>query len=304
MSTRRTALLGRSCPESRDARRHLASVSTVEDMSSNPGDGPDEQNPFKGTPFEALFGGLSGGAATGRHARPLRADGPDAVLHAAPRRPDQLGGRHRHRPQGRRPAARPHPEPGPAGRDRRRRAPRRPLARRDHRLLLRRHLDGRLEPGRVDRGDPRRLEAPRRAGRRLHGQRPGRRPARGGPRHGRPPARHARQGHRCHGRQPGRPGRRRTRRRRPRRLRHRPAPRSGRQGGAAAAQRRRLRRASSTSAPTTSCSTSPCARPPTSASSPTCRGCASTSSAPSRPTAAASRSTRPAWRRSCAASTR
>jgi putative hydrolase len=30
-------------------------------MSNNPGDGPDEQNPFKGTPFEALFGGLAGG---------------------------------------------------------------------------------------------------------------------------------------------------------------------------------------------------------------------------------------------------
>lgn len=29
-------------------------------MSSNPGDGPDEQNPFKGTPFEALFSGAGG----------------------------------------------------------------------------------------------------------------------------------------------------------------------------------------------------------------------------------------------------
>jgi putative hydrolase len=34
-------------------------------MSSNPGDGPDEQNPFKGTPFEALFGGLVGGTGPG-----------------------------------------------------------------------------------------------------------------------------------------------------------------------------------------------------------------------------------------------
>ena len=34
-------------------------------MSSNPGDGPDEQNPFKGTPFEALFGGLAGGPGGG-----------------------------------------------------------------------------------------------------------------------------------------------------------------------------------------------------------------------------------------------
>lgn len=30
-------------------------------MSTNPGDGPDEQNPFKGTPFEQLFSGLAGG---------------------------------------------------------------------------------------------------------------------------------------------------------------------------------------------------------------------------------------------------
>ena len=29
-------------------------------MSKNPGDGPDEQNPFKGTPFEQLFSGISG----------------------------------------------------------------------------------------------------------------------------------------------------------------------------------------------------------------------------------------------------
>ena len=32
-------------------------------MSTNPGDGPDEQNPFKGTPFEQLFSGLAGGMA-------------------------------------------------------------------------------------------------------------------------------------------------------------------------------------------------------------------------------------------------
>ncbi len=30
-------------------------------MSPNPGDGPDDQNPFKGTPFEQFFGGAGGG---------------------------------------------------------------------------------------------------------------------------------------------------------------------------------------------------------------------------------------------------
>jgi len=35
-------------------------------MNDNPGDAPDDgQNPFKGTPFEQLFGGLAGGAAGG-----------------------------------------------------------------------------------------------------------------------------------------------------------------------------------------------------------------------------------------------
>ena len=34
-------------------------------MSNDPGDGPDEQNPFKGTPFEQLFSGLAGGMAGG-----------------------------------------------------------------------------------------------------------------------------------------------------------------------------------------------------------------------------------------------
>ncbi len=32
-------------------------------MSDNPGDGPDEQNPFRGTPFEQLFSGLTNGGA-------------------------------------------------------------------------------------------------------------------------------------------------------------------------------------------------------------------------------------------------
>src|SRR6478609_4510081 len=40
-------------------------------MSDNPGDRPDQpddhgQNPFKGTPFEQLFGGLAGGAGGGQ----------------------------------------------------------------------------------------------------------------------------------------------------------------------------------------------------------------------------------------------
>lgn len=43
----------------------MGAVSTVDVMSSNPGDGPDEQNPFKGTPFEALFGGMTGGTGPG-----------------------------------------------------------------------------------------------------------------------------------------------------------------------------------------------------------------------------------------------
>ena len=30
-------------------------------MSETPGDGPDEQNPFKGTPFEQLFRGMAAG---------------------------------------------------------------------------------------------------------------------------------------------------------------------------------------------------------------------------------------------------
>ena len=47
-----------------------------------------------------------------------------------------------------------------------------------------------------------------------------------------------------------------------------------------------------------------CARPPTSGSSRTCRGCARTCSAPSRRTRAASRSTRASWRTWSASSTR
>ena len=115
-------------------------------MSETPGDGPDEQNPFKGTPFEQLFSGMAGGlAGRWRHARPEPADEPDAGVHAAPRRTGQLGRRHRHGPQDLRPGARPHADPGPARRGRGRRTPRRPLARRRHRLPLRRHHDGRLE---------------------------------------------------------------------------------------------------------------------------------------------------------------
>ena len=79
----------------------------------------------------------------------------------------------------------------------------------------------------------------------------------------------ARQGRsaRCSASQVG-SGARRPRRRGADRLRHRPAARPAGQGRAGARQHRRRSPRVSTSPTTTSCSTSPCARPPTSGSSP------------------------------------
>ncbi len=43
-------------------------------MSSDPGDAPDEQNPFKGTPFEQIFGALGGGLGPGMQGMPGMGD--------------------------------------------------------------------------------------------------------------------------------------------------------------------------------------------------------------------------------------
>ena len=264
-------------------------------MSDNPGEQPD--NPFKGTPFEQFFGGAD--------ARPRRADEPGAGDDGAARRRGELDPGRRHRPTLGGPAARPLPH----DRASRTRSPTR-VRLADHWLdeatdvPLRRHLHRGLEPRRVDRVHPRRLAAAGRAGRRARRRRHGQRAPAGGPGDGRPADGHARPDGRRDVRHPGRSGARRPGHRGAHRLRHRAAARPGRQGRAAARPTSPRSPRASTSARTTCCSTSRSARPPTSASSPTCRGCASTCCRRSPTTAAASPSTPPASRSRSGASTR
>ena len=131
-----------------------------------------------------------------------------------------------------------------------------------------------------------RVAAARRPGRRARGRRDGRRPARGDAGHGRPADRHDALHGRRDVRHADRAGRRRARRRGRRLDRHRPAARPGRQGRAAAAERRGVRQGPRRVRRTRCGCTSRCARPPTSGCSRTCRGCARTCSARSRATRA------------------
>ena len=244
---------------------------------------PDEraQNPFKGTPFEQIFGAARRRPAGARRHADLDQHliGQVQAMMQPHDGADELGRRRRHGPQGGRPAARPVAD---------RRSSRTPVADAvrlaDHWLdaatdvPVRRHLDRGLEPRRVDRRHHRRLEGAGRAGRRARRRGARQRAARGGPGDGRAAARHARQGRsaRCSpprsapasARSPARCS---------------PPPTSGCRSAAPGQGRAAcpanvdgVRRRASTSARTTCCSTSPCARPPTSGSSPTCRGCAST----------------------------
>ena len=142
-------------------------------------DDPNDANPFRGTPFEQFFGG--GAPDLGQLFNQLQSmmqpyDGPlnwdvavDTARKTVAQQPD------------------PSPSQKQTRRDRRRRTPGRPLARRDHPVPLRRHLDRRLEPGGVDRRHHRRLEGAGRADRRVVGRRarqracPPRPPSMGGP---------------------------------------------------------------------------------------------------------------------------
>ena len=242
-------------------------------------DEPEEpQNPFKGTPFEQFFSawpGWPGWAARGMpdlnqlfgqlQSMLQPYDGPlnwDVALDLARKTVAQ--------------SARPDAQPGPAGRRRRRGPAGRPLARRDHVVPLRRDHRVRLEPGRVGRRHHRRVEGAGRARRRSPSApsaralpeeaqaqagpilgilgRPSARcsPTRSAPASARWPARCSRVSDIGAALWP-RPARPRSSR-----PTSPPSPRG------------------STSARTTCCSTSRCARPPTSGSSPTSRGCAST----------------------------
>ena len=185
------------------------------------------------------------------------------------------------------------PDPTPSAaqsrRDRRRRTAGRPLARHHHRLPVRREHDRRVVARRLDRGDDRRLEGAGRADRRLRHRR---RSARRCPRRC---ASSPDRSWRCS----ARPAVRWSPTRSAAAWARSPVTCSARPTSASrwapSARRRCCRptwrpspRRSSTSPPTTSCSTSRCARLPTSGSSPVCRGCATTSSARSPSTA-------PAW---------
>ena len=122
-----------TAPGSPPADARLAAPVTLESMSNDPG-GPDD-NPFKGTPFEQIFDALGGagcpaGRPAGRHARPLRPDGPDAGHDAAVRRAGELDRSPPTSPPHLRAGARPEPRPQRPDRGRRRDAPGRPLARR------------------------------------------------------------------------------------------------------------------------------------------------------------------------------
>ena len=162
-----------------------------------------------------------------------------------------------------------------------------------------------VEPRGVGRGDPAGVEGARRPGRRARRRWPWATccPRRCRPWPG-PLLGHDALDGRRHVRHADRAGRRRARRRGRRLHRHRPAARPGRQGRAAAGRTSRRSARASASRRTRCGSTWPCARPPTSGSSRTCRGCARTCSARSRDTRAASRSTPPSWRTWSASSTR
>ena len=148
------------------------------------------------------------------------------------------------------------------------------------------------------------LAAPVRPGGAARRGRLGRGPARGGPPDGRADARDDLPGRRHGLRLAAR------RRARPARqggahlLRRRPAARPGGHRGAPAGRDRHASPRASTARPARCSSSSPPARPRTSACSGTCRGCASACSPPSRSSPTASPSTPRAWRSSPATSTR